>query len=193
MFTANISHRHSDLIDFSDIPSQANTKANDLNSSTTVNELNAYHLLDSSQQNEVDSIINAYSMSNKEQRNQLSSRVDKMVDNLFETRNMTYQFFDEGTDSVRGEFNPGKTTNDRDHYIRMLVAFNAIKNGIEKVKEDKGFARCDVDASLHLHHASSIYGDLQSLNNLLSKNGASGNSTTPLPNLTYNKGELQFG
>ncbi|WP_265694007.1 NleF caspase inhibitor [Providencia rustigianii] len=193
MFSANISHRHSDLIDFSDVSTQGNTKNNGLNSSTTVNELNAYHLLDSSQQNEVDSMINAYSISNKEQRNQLISKIDKIVDDLFEIRNSVYQFINEGTDSVRGEFKPGKNANDRDHYIRMLVAFNTINNGIEKVREDKGFAKCDVDVSLHLHHSSSVYGDLQSLNKLLSENSTRADSTAHLPNLTYNKGELQFG
>lgn len=193
MFSANISHRHSDLIDFSDISTQGNTKTNGFNSSTTVNELNAYHLLDSSQQNEVDSIINSYSTSNKEQRNQLGKKIDIMRGKLFDTRNETYQFADEGTDSVRGEFKLGKSTNDRDHYIRMLVAFNSIKKGIEKVREDKGFARCDVDVSLHTHHSSSVYGDLQSLNKLLDENGARADSTAHLPNLTYNKGELQFG
>lgn len=187
MFPVNLS-RHDSVIS-----RKTNIKANDFNPLTTVNELNAYHSPTLSELNDVKNIIKDYSNSNKEERKQLSTKIDEIFNKLCETRKMTYQFFDEGTDYVRGEFKPGKTIIDRDDYIRMLVAFNRLKEGIEKAREDKGFAKCEVDKKLHLHHSSSIYGDLKSLNELLNKNGETGYSPTRLPNLTYNKGGTQFG
>ncbi|BAT43855.1 NleF caspase inhibitor [Escherichia albertii] len=132
---------------------------------------------------------------NTSEREDLYPPIKDLVDALMAQRAEVFEVQNEGTDNVKGALREGKTTDDRDCYVRDLLLLYTLKTGMDDVRTEKGLAPCKVDDLLEPHHSTEFAGDLKALKCLVegrSDDYAPG-EPVQVPDLTYNKGSMQFG
>ncbi|RJL49131.1 NleF caspase inhibitor [Pectobacterium carotovorum] len=157
-------------------------------SRASVSELNEKHIPNNDQRNLINNIVDRYAnSSNKIDREKIAEDIKKIVDDLMDARGKVFELVNENTAHVYGKLRRGKNENDRDVYIGKLNTLFELRDEIKNVKEYKGFSDCKVDDSLHFHHSSRIYGDLKALSTV--REGRLGH----VPDLVYNRGDVQFG
>ncbi|WP_369411683.1 NleF caspase inhibitor [Pectobacterium brasiliense] len=125
--------------------------------------------------------------SNKASREEIADDIKKFTGDLIDTRNNVFELVNENTAHVYGKLRGDKNENDRGFYIGKLNTLFELRDEIKSLKEYKGFSDCKVYYSLNFHHSSRIYGDLEALSTL--REGRLGN----VPDLVYNRGDVQFG
>lgn len=164
--------------------------------SEAVSELNQNHLLSPELQEKLDVMFTAYSSArNNDERDDIYPELSDFVNSLMNKRKNVFEVINEGTDEVRGALREGMTIEDRDGYIRELFFVYSLKVKIDEHRVDKGYKESKVDTLLSPHHATALYGDLKAINFLIQ----GGDQDLPfqehvfVPDLTYNKGALQFG
>lgn len=161
-----------------------------------VSELNHNHILTPEQEEKVAVMVTAYSCAtNTSEREDLYPPIKDLVDALMTKRAEVFEVQNEGTDNVKGALREGKTTDDRDRYVRDRLFLYTLKTGMDDVRAEKGLAPCKVDDLLNPHHTTEFAGDLKALKCLVegrSDDYAPG-EPVQVPDLTYNKGSMQFG
>lgn len=119
----------------------------------------------------------------KELKNQIKTDICNIVE---KTDNMRAEHFyckNSGADQVEGFLKENSTYIDRDNYIQQLVFLKEVLVEIERSK----YLKDNSLSEYGLGHITAVYGDLKSLDELLS------NAPAKVPDLTYNKGRIQFG
>ncbi|EFA4879965.1 type III effector [Escherichia coli] len=162
-----------------------------------VSELNNNHSLTPDLQDKLEIMFAVYTSATntKEREEWLYPELGGFVNNLMEKRNSVFELKNENTDDVKGALRKGMTTDDRDDYVRDLFFVYSLKVKIEKERAEKGYTPCKVDAILSPHHTTELFGDLKAIKCLVEGRGddVSPFKTILVPDLTYNKGAVQFG
>ncbi|ETT01789.1 TPA: NleF caspase inhibitor [Providencia alcalifaciens] len=197
MFPSNISNRTIDLTSWMYVANSDTPTANDESLSPTVSALNANHFPTPSQEELISVLVTAYSTSqNLEERESICCKLKELRDDLIQQRENIFEFVNEGTDDVFGILQAGKTVYDRDDYIRNLMTFHVIGEKIKQVRGECGLEKCRVDELLNPHHSMHISGDLKALKILVeghTNSAGCSDASILVPDLSYNKGEFQFG
>ncbi|PXX54010.1 hypothetical protein SAMN05660489_05840 [Pseudomonas sp. LAMO17WK12:I10] len=105
--------------------------------------------------------------------NQATSEYNNLMAILQVLREDTFEYVNPGTNYVTGKLADGMSTEDRDTYIEKLVEFNTLRTELQKLSDENSFF--NMSTLTYIHHSSSVFGDLQSLN-----------AGHPVPDFSYN-------
>ncbi|WP_369310471.1 NleF caspase inhibitor [Providencia rettgeri] len=120
----------------------------------------------------------------KKLTHEIKQMAKQLADDIQWMRNHYFTVENDGTDRVYGRMADGYTDFERDGYIRALVHYYQCENELSSLPNNLNFSIIKMVAP---HHSGRVYGDIQALTEL-----AKGKSAN-LPDLTYNRGSLQFG
>ncbi|HBN1812450.1 TPA: T3SS effector caspase inhibitor NleF [Escherichia coli] len=167
-----------------------------LSTPESVSELNHNHFLSPELQDKLDVMVSMYSCTrNNDEREGIYQELSAFVSELMDKRNSVFEVKNENTDEVVGALRVGMTIEDRDSYVRDLFFLHSLKVKIEESRQGKEDSECKIYNLLCPHHSSELYGDLRAMKCLVEGCSDDFNpfDIIRVPDLTYNKGSLQFG
>lgn len=173
----------------SEIPSEIPKEHLQSHQDSFVTALNANHLPTEIQEKPLFLLINKLKNSDsikesKELIKKIKSKAKELADDIQDMRNTYFTVENEGTDEVYGRLVDGYTDVDRDKYIRALVHYKNADNQLNLLDLPH---KLSIKEILAPYHRMQVYGDWEALNKLQNKGSVS------LPNLIYNRGDIQFG